>query len=66
MAFCLIEKLPIVFERFYLHVLWVQVYSFLHLIDYNNKNKKKKYKGTKNNNSNPSTKIYELLLSFVR
>ena len=27
---------------------------------------RKKYKGTKNNNSNPSTKIYELLLSFGR
>ena len=39
---------------------------FLHFIDNNNRNKKKKYKGTKDNNSNRSTKIYELLLSFVR
>ena len=33
-------------------------------IDNNNRNKKKKYKGTKDNNSNPSTKIYEFLLSI--
>ena len=39
---------------------------FLHFIDNNNRNKKKKYKGIKSNNSNPSSKIYELLLSFVR
>ena len=37
---------------------------FSYLIDNNNRNKKKKYKGTKDNNSNPRTKIYEFLLSI--